>query len=71
MRVLCAGLPLMSVAWLHVLISHAELVNCLWRSSAKPKDCRTSEDCKEEHLLAVRALRKKCLRHFSRAGGNC
>jgi hypothetical protein len=71
MRLLCAGLPQMSVAWVHVLISHAELVNCLWRSATKPQDCRSPEDCKAEHLLAVGALRQKCLRHFSRIGRSC
>jgi len=71
MRLLCAGLPLMSVAWVHVLISHAELVNCLWRRAAKPKDCRSTDDCKAEHLLAVGALRQKCLRHLSRLERIC
>jgi len=71
MRLLCASLPLMSVPWVHVLISHAELVNCLWKRAKNPKEPRSSEDCKAEHLLAVGALRQKCLRHFSRMGRAC
>ena len=66
MRLLCGGLPMLSVAWVHVLISHAELVHCLWRGMAGAKGSRPAEDCKADHLLAVRALRQKCLHHFSR-----
>lgn len=65
MRLLCASLPLLSVPWVHLLISHAELMHCLWKCTAGGKS-RAAEDCKANHYIAIRALREKCLYHFSR-----
>ena len=65
MRVLCAGLPLLSVPWVHLRISHAELVHGLWSASASGEDS-DHERRKAHHQAAIRALRQKCLGHFTR-----
>lgn len=65
MRLLCAGCPVLSVPWVHVLISHTELLHCMWMESPEEAP-RGAQRCKAEHLLAVRALRDKCLQQFTR-----
>lgn len=67
MRLLCAGLPQLSVPWMHLQISHTQLVHCLWSSSA---DADFVEGCKALHLAAIRALRGRCLDGFSRVEGS-
>lgn len=64
-RRLCAACPVLSVPWLHVLISHAELVHCLWPGSSAAADTGVAERCKAHHLVAVRAFRQQCLRHLA------
>lgn len=66
MRLLCAGLPLLSVPWVNLLISHAELMHCLWRGAPGGGASSPAERCKERHLVAIHTLREKCLGHFSR-----
>jgi hypothetical protein len=66
MRLLCAALPLLSVPWVHLLISHAELVHCLWTCPPDGEESHPAERCKAHHLVAIRALRQKCLFHFTR-----
>lgn len=65
MRIVCVRLPLLSVPWLHVLISHAELVQCLW-DFAQPGAKSTPDRSKERHLAAIGELRMLCLRQFDR-----
>ena len=66
MRLLCARLPLLSVAWVHLLISHAELMHDLWREAPGSAATPAAEHCRARHLLAIRALRQQCLAHFIR-----
>ena len=67
MRLLCASLPQVSVAWVGLLISHAELVHCLWRCGEKSALSPELEACQVRHAHAIRALREKCVWLFSRA----
>jgi hypothetical protein len=65
MRLLCAGCPALSVPWVHLLIAHAELMHCMWAARPDGGEQPTAERCKAAHLLATRALRQQCLRHFT------
>lgn len=64
MRVLCAGLPMLSVPWMQLMISNAELVNCLWTASASGEVAGVQR-CKAEHLVAIHALRDTCHCYFT------
>lgn len=59
MRPLCAGLPLLSVASLQLLITHFELLHCLWNAAGP--DAADTRARKADHLGAVRTLRSLCL----------
>jgi hypothetical protein len=61
MRPACAGVPLLSVAWVRLMISHAELLHSLWPATAPGTERRPVQSCRQDHLLAVRALREACL----------
>ncbi|MDB5913217.1 MAG: hypothetical protein JWP22_1892 [Ramlibacter sp.] len=63
-RSCCAGLPEVSVQWVELLIAHADLVHCLWRST-RPGSATTAADrqLQLDHLIACsRMLRAACLR---------
>ncbi|MDB5897789.1 MAG: hypothetical protein JWP41_1391 [Ramlibacter sp.] len=67
MRLYCASLPILSVPWVHLLISHTELVHSLFKCANAGKVLPQVEKCRAAHLSAVRSLREKCLYQFSRA----
>jgi hypothetical protein len=63
-RACCASLPETSVAWVGVLISHADLVHCLWRSSqahGKPAADEIQSRL-SEHLACIATLAHDCER---------
>jgi hypothetical protein len=66
MRLHCATLPQLSVPWVHLLISHTELVHCLWKTSPDGQPSAKLADCRGKHAIAIRALREKCTYYFSR-----
>lgn len=56
-KLCCAVLPQLSVPWVSLLISHAELVHCLWRSSQPRPPLRDEvQQHLEEHLQCVHRL---------------
>lgn len=66
MRVLCAAVPLLSVPWVHLMISNAEFLHCLRSGPAGGEPSVAARRCKGEHLVAIRALRERCLSNFTR-----
>jgi len=67
-RMYSAALPQLSVAWVELLIAHAELVHCLWRGehAATLPDGRTLPQVREHHRACVATLRSRCLRLLAR-----
>jgi hypothetical protein len=66
MKMLSASLPQLAVPWVHLLISHAELIHCLWKCGEQSRSSRDVEQCRERHVLAITAMREKCLYFFTR-----
>jgi len=59
----CARLPGAQVPWVALLVSHAELVHALWRTSATPSlDSQDSTHALQEHLHCIDALARRCMR---------
>jgi hypothetical protein len=67
-RMYSASLPQLSAPWVELLIAHAELVHCLWRSEhgASLQDGRTLPQVREHHGQCVEILRGRCLRLLAR-----
>ena len=64
----CAALPELSVPWVALLVSHAELVHCLWRSG-QPSQRPTQRELHErldDHLLCIAALAERSKRIAAR-----
>jgi hypothetical protein len=66
MRLHCASLPQLSVPWVHLLISHTELIHCLWKCSPAGEPSPLLVECRGKHATAIRDLREKCIYYFSR-----
>lgn len=66
MRVVSAGLPLPVVAWLQLMISHAELCHELWQCQQAGGSSAPPRACKDRHRFAIRSLHKQCLGQFTR-----
>lgn len=65
MRLHCASLSRLSVPWVAFLISHSELVFCLWRLGSRPAGgCPEVQACVGRHSAALRDLRQCCVRLF-------
>ena len=66
-RLYSSSLPEVRVHWVELLITHAELVHCLWRdqygNGVPPADA-TLALLQERHSECVAALRDRCLRIF-------
>ena len=58
LRKACAGFPQLSVPWVELLVSHAELVHCLWRSSQPTRRPAQGElqQRLQEHLRCIAVL---------------
>ena len=57
-RSFCMLLPELSIPWVALLVSHAELVHCLWRSD-QPGQRVTPRDLQsrlEDHVQCIRRL---------------
>ena len=55
LRLYCAELPGMGVAWVTVLISHVELMQGLWQGGSRA-------EVMQEHLDALNYIRRHCTR---------
>jgi hypothetical protein len=68
-RLLSASLPQLSVAWVELLIAHAELVHSLWRLrfNDDATDRVKLDEVRARHNDCVQSLRKRCLRLMSRS----
>jgi hypothetical protein len=63
-RMYSAALPQLSVHWVELLISHAELVHCLWKMQygTDPAEKDHLGILRTRHAENVASLRKRCLR---------
>jgi hypothetical protein len=68
-RMLKGAFPDLSVPMVEVLICHVELMKALWSSNTAPHrpGPQFIEDLRRKHREAVKAMREKCLRVFSRS----
>src|SRR5438552_3179987 len=57
-----AALPQLSVAWVELLIAHAELVQTLWRNG-QAADPKRMNDVLVHHKTCIQLLRGRALRH--------
>jgi len=67
-RMYNASLPQLGVAWVELLIAHAELVHTLWRlrfDEAGGHRARLAE-VRERHGAGIASLRRRCLRLLAR-----
>ena len=62
MRPCCACLPRLSVPWTVFLISHSELVFCLWRAGSGNSRDPEVQACAGDHYVTLRNLRQSCAR---------
>ena len=67
-RMLKGALPELSVLMVEVSICHVELMKALWLagSSRESHDAAALQRLREKHRELVAAMRKRCLRVFSR-----
>jgi hypothetical protein len=57
LRMYAAALPRVSVQWVAVLISHAELIHSLWKARrSDAKDAAAVEDMLSDHVAAIHLL---------------
>lgn len=63
-RMLTAALPQLSVAWVELLIAHAELVHSLWRLRFREDEIDRGKlaEVRTRHNDALQALRNRCVR---------
>lgn len=63
-RLCCAAMPELSVPWVALLVSHAELVHCLWRSGQPGQHLATGELQRhlQEHLQCIATLAERSRR---------
>lgn len=63
-RNVCAAAPELSAPWVDLLVSHAELVYCLWRRG-QPEQRPGSGEVRQhlrEHLRCIARLAERCRR---------
>ena len=70
-RMLSAALPQLSVHWVELLITHAELVHSLWRLRFQEDGSDRAKllAVRERHASCVSSLRGRCLRLITRKPG--
>ena len=69
-RMYSSALAEARVQWVELLITHSELVHCLWRAEygqPAPDAREQLAQVRERHADCVAALRNRCLRLISRA----
>jgi hypothetical protein len=62
MRTCCEWFPELSVRWVAFLISHSELMFCLWQSGSGNSRGPEVQACARNHSATLRHLRKGCAR---------
>ncbi|RYY98997.1 MAG: hypothetical protein EOO24_17840 [Comamonadaceae bacterium] len=63
LRMVSASFPELSVQYVSLLIAHAELVHCLWKTQTEPATASGNlAVARDEHQMAIRSMRRKCLR---------
>lgn len=60
-RCACANLPELSVPWVALLVSHAELVHCLWLGDQPDRQVTAPEMQQrlDEHVRCIRSLAER------------
>lgn len=68
-RMLSAALPQLSVHWVELLITHAELVHSLWRLRFQHDegDRARLDEVRSRHAECIATLRSRCLRLLARS----
>jgi hypothetical protein len=66
MRMLCASLPQLAVPWVNMLISHTELVHCLWKCGERSAPSAELDECHSRHTSAIVMLRERCVWLFTK-----
>jgi len=61
MRQYASALPGLSAAWVEVMIRHFELTHALWREFNAQADPAQVQQITQDHLQAVRRLRRQAL----------
>jgi len=71
-RVCCALLPQLSVQWVELLITHAELVHSLWRLRFQEvaADRAQLHELRDRHADCAATLKSRCLRLLANEGAN-
>jgi hypothetical protein len=67
----CALLPDVAAPWAALLVSHADLVHALWRSTQPAAPAGPAADVRPHlahHLACIDALARRCLRAMERSG---
>jgi hypothetical protein len=66
----CTMLPDVAAPWAALLVSHADLVHALWRSTQTATPAGPAPDVRpqlERHLACIDALARRCLRAMERS----
>ena len=68
-RMLSAALPQLSVHWVELLITHAELVHSLWRLRFQEDEADRARlgEVRTRHADCIASLRTRCLRLLARS----
>jgi hypothetical protein len=61
MRLYASSLPVLSVAWVEVLIRHFELTHCLFHAHQQPQGTGAASQLHGQWRQAVQRLSRKCL----------
>ena len=61
MRLYAATVPMVSVAWVEVMIRHFELTHGIWRLQKDPADCVDLQVLHERLRDALQRLSRKCV----------
>lgn len=58
----CRTVPALSLPWVALLISHAELIHCLWRSSQPGRGVPWEDRQRSlaDHLASIDVLKERC-----------
>lgn len=67
----CTMLPDVAAAWAALLVSHADLVHALWRSTQPATPAGPAPEVRpqlEQHLACIDTLARRCLRVTERGG---
>lgn len=60
LRSYCASLPQLSVPWVDLLISHSQLLDCLWHMRDQDRDASKLQQRLHRHAASVAVLATRC-----------